>query len=251
MSDLLFRDRAQHRLAVPLVDEHQRHARQHGDADVEGQRRGVVGRTGAHLHVGLIVVVAPDWRARGRRWDRAIDPFWTPGGAGGVHHLRTKHRIVDVAPVQRRQNAIVVLEARNRTADRHLQDQASTVGCSLLRRLDPRLGEQGLSLAVAHNVGDLLGGQVPVDRGDAKARPQGRRQHLDKLGAVGAEHGHRIAAFQSRSAQQPSNPVSVGVHLAEGSRAARRVVDFNSIRLHVSPNRSHHADLGRRLQAFA
>ncbi len=49
---LLLGDGAQGVLAVPLVDEDQGGAGAHGGADVEGQRRGVIGRAGAELDRG-------------------------------------------------------------------------------------------------------------------------------------------------------------------------------------------------------
>ncbi len=51
--------------------------------------------------------------------------------------------------------------------------QVGALGGGRADRGDARLAEQRLGLAVVDDVGDLVGGQVPVDRGDPRSRRAG------------------------------------------------------------------------------
>ncbi len=105
------------------------------------------------------------------------------------------------------------------------------------------LGDQRLGLAVVDDVGDLVLGQVPIDRGDAEAGAQGGAEHLHELGAIGAHQGDRVASLEAMLAQQAHHAVGVGVDLVEISRA-EGIVDRDLVRLHIGPDAGGHARIG-------
>ena len=79
-----------------------------------------------------------------------------------------------------------------------------TVAAAALRRhlarraARSRVGHERLGLAVLDDVGGLVAGQVPVDRGEAEARPAGGVEHLDELGPVGAHERDGVAGAEAR-----------------------------------------------------
>ena len=85
---------------------------------------------------------------------------------------------------------------------------------------------------------------MPVDRGDPQAGAPRGGQHLDELGAVGADQRHRVAGLQAVLAQQAHDAVGGGVDLAEGVGLAVGIVDEGRVGLHVGPDGHGHAGRG-------
>ena len=249
VGDALVLDGLQDPGRIPLVGEHQFAARAHGGADVEGQRGRVIGRPGAELDRGLVVVASHGVDRLGRHHRLgAVDALRPPGRAGGVHHGVAQHRVRDVRAVQRGQGLVVGQEARKRASDGDLDLQVRALGGRGFRGGDAGVEEARLGLAILDDVGDLVGGQVPVHRRDPPAGALRRRQNLHELGAVGADQGHGVAGLQAIAAQQAHEAVGLGVDLAPAVGRAVRVVDEGRVRLDAGPDRNGHARGGGLVQ---
>ncbi len=245
-------DGAEHLLGVPaLAHEGDRHARGLRDRDVEGERRGVIARPGAHLDVRRRIigrVRALELRRRGDAM-RPMHALGPPRRAGGVEHLAAHLRIVQIGAVDAVERAVVVVEPVRLAADGKLQRDAGRLVHRLADRVEPRLRDQRLGLAVVQDIGDLVGLQVPVDRRHAQAAAPRRVQRLHELRPVGAEQRHAIAGLQSLLAQHARQPVRIRVDLGIAV-LAEAVPDRRRVRLRLRPEGAHHAGAGIAQQPF-
>jgi hypothetical protein len=209
---------------VPVVHDHQRHAVDEGDRHREGQRGGVVERTGEEVGVdaGLVVLVVPaevDGGQRAHRGALAVHALGPTGGARRVEHLGAEDRVRNVGAVFGGHHGVVHLEAGDVAARVDL-DQARAAG----RRGDHDGVAQGagaderLGLAVLNDVGRLLAGQVPVDRGEAQAGALGGVEHLQEGGLVGAHERDGVAGLESSGPQRAGQAVDLRVEVGEGAR---------------------------------
>ena len=192
-------------------------------------RPGPVQRWTSRVAVGL---------AAGRRRRRMAGlktPFGRPGGARGVEHGEAARGVFDVRAVERRQRGLVVGSKPS------IAPPIATFsvrfghcgGGDLGRRGDAHVGEAAaLASQSLHDVGDLLAGQVPVHRACSACRPAGRRtaRRRTRRGCEQAS-ATRVARLQARLAQQPRDPVGVGIELAERAVLAGVVVDRHAVRL--------------------
>ena len=80
--------------------------------------------------------------------------------------------------------------------------------------------EQRPGLAVADDVGDLRGGEVPVDRREVPARLQRGEIELQRGYPVGQDRGDAIAGPQAAGAQPAGELVDPGQQLARGVAGA-------------------------------
>ena len=102
------------------------------------------------------------------------------------------------------------------------------------------VGDEGAGLAVADDVGGLVGREVPVHVGEPEPGPVAGRPGLGELGAVAAQQRHGVALAEPAPAQGPHELVGVGVELGEGAVAARRD-DGGPVRVARRPERRRHA----------
>jgi hypothetical protein len=244
-------DGPQDQFGVPPVDEHQRDAAAHGRPHVEGQRGGVIGRAGAHLHrAGRVIAAHQIGGVRGDRRDRPVHPLGPAGGAGGVHHGVAQHRVGDVGAVVGGDGVGIGLETVDRAADRQADIEPRRLGDRLGDGRDPGVADHRPGLAVLQDVGDLVGRQMPVHRRQPDAGPQGRGQGLDELHPVGTDQGDRVAGPEAPRPQQPDQPVGVGVDRGEAVGGSVRIVDGHPVRLHIGPDSDGHAAQGGLVQAL-
>jgi len=87
-------------------------------AEIERQRCRVIRGTGAQAHVGFQVPRGGHLRGAAHHWLlTAVDALRPSGGAGGVQHLGTAHRVVDVVAGVRRDRVFVIGETFHRPVD--------------------------------------------------------------------------------------------------------------------------------------
>ena len=79
----------------------------------------MIGRAGAHLDRGLMVIAAQGVHSLGGdSGDWTEDPFRAARSARGVHHLIAERRIVDIRPVLAGYGVVIALKAVDRPTDR-------------------------------------------------------------------------------------------------------------------------------------
>ena len=109
------------------------------------------------------------------------------------------------------------------------------------------VGDERARLAVADDVGGLVGREVPVHVGEPEPGAVARRPGLGELRPVAAEQRDRVALAEPAPAQGADELVGVGVQLAEGAVAGRRD-DRRPMRVARRPERRRHAGAHGRLE---
>ncbi len=235
---------------VPVIHDDEGHAVEERHGHREGERGGVVQRSGqeVRVHALRVVLVVPAEVDGGQRaHDRrvAVHAFGPSRGARRVEHLGADHRVVDVRAVLGGDHRVVHLETRHvaRGVDLHQAGVARLGGhrdlVTQIARADERLG-----LAVLDDVGRLGPGEVPVDGGEPKPDALGGVEDLEELGPVGAHQGDGVAGLQTPGPQCPRQPVDVGVQVLVGPVAVGRH-EREAVRDALGPPGVEHA-LGRR-----
>ena len=224
-------------------------------------RRGVVEGRGAQVHralghpeepahQGAEPVRRPERRADRRRLD-ALRPA---GGAGRVEHPAAFGLVVDRSRGLRGEHGLVVVEARDLTADREPQ------GARLLPDVGHCVGDAGrhherLGAAVVDDVVHLVGGQVPVHRRDVEARVHRAPEHLEVLEPVVHHDRDVIAGVQACAAYRVRQAAGAFVELGVGADRAALGVDRSrpvGRRLRVLPRVLHrHEGPPGNIQTFA
>ena len=247
VGDPVFLHRGQPELRVELLHQHDGHAGGQGLGDIEGQGGGVVG--GAAAHVDVVGGIVPLLGARsplGRHHDGAgaIDTLGPAGGAGGVHHSRAVGGVQRIGVALGGQGGLVGVEPVDLAADGQLEHQAVVEGGDGGVR-EVRMGDEGLGLTVADDIGRLRRAEVPVDRRQPGSAAQIGGQDLDELRGVGAQQGDMVARPYARPAKGGGQAVGVAVQLAEGPSPARRV-HRHGVRFQPGVEAGQHALFGQR-----
>ena len=102
------------------------------------------------------------------------------------------------------------------------------------------VGDDGLGLAVVGDVGRLVGGEVPVDRGEPQPAPVGGREVVGELGPVAAEQRHAVALGQALAVEQPGQAVGSALSSANVRSPCGRLRRDGVAPL-VGPERERHA----------
>src|SRR3954463_6422090 len=111
---------------------------------------------------------------------------------------------------------VVVVEAVDPAGDGQLEPRVPAAGCRLRGDIgEPRVCEDGFGLAVAQDVGDLVGGDVPVDRSQPYAAALGALNPLDELRPVRAEQRDAVTGPDARVSQDACDLVGPRVELGE------------------------------------
>ena len=230
--DLVLLDQSQRLLGVPAVHQHHSDPGHQGRVERERQGRGVVQRSCAEVGVGAGRVAGGDTDVGGQRarvgrargsGGGTIDALRATGRARRVEHRPSEDGVVDVVARFRCDDGFVVVEAIDGPGD----GQADLGVGRQRRRLrrvggEAGVGDEGLGLAVVHDVGGLLAGEVPVDGGHAYPHAQARSGDLGELRPVGAHEGDGVAGAEALRPQRAHEAVGVGVELAEGPVAVGR-----------------------------
>ena len=204
----------------------------------------MIGRAGAEVDVVVLISRVIGWDGR----VGLVDALGAARRPRRIEHGVAAHRIGDVLAGMGREGGLIVQEARQGAADRHLQGQAWALLGGMGRAGHRGLGEKGAGLAVADHIGDLVRRQVPVHRRHAQAAALGGEQHVDELGPVGTEQGDGIAGLEALVPQEPGDAVRIGVELSEGAGRPRHLEDGDLFRLPGGPEGWRHAELRGRLQ---
>jgi hypothetical protein len=92
------------------------------------------------------------------------------------------------------------------------------------------VGDERPRTAVAQDVAELGGGQVPVQRHDVEAGLRGREVDGEHVGAVGQQQRHGVAGRQPELPETAADPVGLGGQIAVGDGRAAGVHDGGPLR---------------------
>ena len=217
---------AQRLLRIPAVHQHDRHTHRRGCRERERERRGVVQRTGAQVHVLS--------RRRSASASRATRSRASFGGArahpSAGRSCPTCRASSRRAPGRRAspascvgEHVFVALEAVDVAADRDLRREARRELGRADRGLgEARVGDERGRFAVVDDVARFLAGEVPVDRREPQPGPLRGRARLDELRTVPAEQRQPVARGDAACSQRARELVGAGVDLGERAVAVRR-----------------------------
>ncbi len=208
----------------------------------EGERGHVVHRrrhevhgVAARLDVVAQQVSAEDLHPRFgiERGERALDCLRAPGGARGVLHELPGHPVRGRPVGLAGQHGLVRGEAVDRAPHR---DASGHGHAGLDRRRTGHRGEspvrhERLRAGVAQDVGDLGRREIAVQGNEVPARLEQGHQHLNDLGPVRQQGGHRVALAQAPLAQRVHETVGPCRDLARRPLPARRVDHGDAVRL--------------------
>jgi hypothetical protein len=102
--------------------------------------------------------------------------------------------------------------------------------------------DEGLGLAVAHDVGDLGRRQMVVDRREEEARLGRGQVELDHLGAVGEHRREAVALLHAERAQARHHLIAAGEQLAARPFAAVGIDERQAAR--IAPRKIPEAEVG-------
>ena len=204
-------------LRRPLVHQDQWVADVHGDRGGD-ERTAVVQRA---AHQVRPCALRHGHRRRCRRTGRAsparhpcrapAHAFRSPGGARRVdHHVAERHPLDRVGRATVRQLGEVdeaVPTADAVAAERQAVSGAGHGGDDVG---ECRLGDHQPAVAVVEHVGDLVAGQVEVDRCEVQPGLDRRQVDDHELDAVADRRGDRVAGSQPELAQSVGQPVGLG-----------------------------------------
>ena len=149
-----------------------------------------------------------------------------------------------IATVLLGDRGVVGFEVRNLTADRKTYSGARRESRCLLHQLGKtRVAEHDLGLAVADDIGDLVGRQMPVDGRVAKPSPEAGVHHLRKLRTVATDDRNGVPFAKASRAQCSRQAVAVRVELPESAITPLRLHRQN-LGLDLRPVRESHTRLG-------
>ena len=248
-------DGGQRRLLVEGLHHHGRAPEPvHGHAEL--QRGGVVAGRGRQVDGVLADPVHPEaldgetGLTQRLVLEREPDAFGPPGGARRVEHGVALDLVVPGIARHRRQGVLVGVVAGHRAV--HDQPGRHRLGQPRDQRSgDPahrRRGHEGLGVAVADDVGDLLGREVGVDRGVVEAGALGRPADLEEAGLVLDQEGDVVAEPEPGGLPDPGHPAGAFLQLGVGDHGPRTGHDDRGVirALLGVETGPHHPD-GRRL----
>src|SRR5215470_11186077 len=182
-------------------------------------------------------------------------PLRPPGGARRVVHGGAR------GPPLRQGGGLTLADALHRAEPGHVPvadppagRHARLLGGPGPGRAVPLVHEERLRLAVAHDVGDLRGGEVPVDGGDVPAGLQRGQVDLERRDPVGRQHGHAVPGLQALGPQAVGELVDPGQQVACGVRGAVRLdrCDPSRVGLGAPPEAERsHGPTSRGLSGYA
>ena len=153
---------------------------------------------------------------------RTVHALRSPRGARGVEHGGAERGVGDVAAVHARERIRPARVVRQLAADGDAQAQARDLRAARRHGGHARVEEQRLRLGVLHDVADVLGREVPVDRREPQARAVGGETHHRELAAVAAHQRHGVAGGEPRRAHASHQAVRLRVQFGEAHRALVR-----------------------------
>jgi hypothetical protein len=212
-------------LRIPAVHQNHAHAEDQRDRHGERQRRRVVERARAQIQVlaGLMHDALAHLAQGAQTAAFAVYSLGPAGGSRGVEHLGSHRGIDQVVGSLRFASRVVRLEVLDGAAHGQPGFEARRTPDRIAYRLcEACVGHQGARLAVFENVGDLLAGQVPVDRRQTQAAALHPIVDFDELRAVRADHGHPVPGPQARRAQRASQLIGAPVQRIKAAVAVGR-----------------------------
>ena len=152
---------------------------------------------------GRVAEQGPD--ARRRRHLGTVHALGPARRARRVEHRPAELRVVDVGPVLGGHGLVVGLEPVDGAADRQAhRGLRGTLGGGRRHLGEAGVGHEHPGLAVADDVGGLVGREVPVDRRHPQSGPLGRGDDLGELGAVRHHQRHGVAGHDAAPAPAPA-----------------------------------------------